>query len=202
MNIKNEKVRLIDKDMSFKDKLKYVTKFISNAFFIAILLTISLVALLAIIYVGDRFVNMNNHKKPIFGAYIIATPSMVPTLMVNDGIIVKRQKDFNIGDIITFDSEDPRFYGLSITHRIVHKEKLTNGTYVFITKGDNNDVEDPTTVSINNVYGKTVLKIPKIGIIKGYLTNPLVLSICLVVPLFIIIVTNMGLGRKDIEVLD
>lgn len=202
MNIKKQKVRLIDKDMPFIDKLKYVTKFISNAFFIAILLSISLVAIIALVYIGDRFINIGNDKKPIFGAYVIATPSMVPTLMVNDGIIVKRQNDFVVGDIITFDSEDPSFMGLNITHRVVRKEKLTNGEYVYKTKGDNNNVEDPTTVGISNIYGKTVMKIPKIGYIKSYITNPFVLTLCLIIPIVIIVLTNFGLGRKDIEVLN
>ena len=203
MTIHNQKVRLIDKELPFIDKLKYVTKFVSNAFFIAILLSISIVSILAIVYIGDRFINMNNGKKPIFGAYVVATPSMVPTLMVNDGIIVKRQNDFVVGDIITFDSEDPSFLGLNITHRVVHKEKLTNGEYVYKTKGDNNKVEDPTTVSLKNIYGKTVLKVPKVGYVKNIITNPFVLSFCLVVPLFIIIASNFGLGRrKDVEVLD
>ena len=201
MNIKNQKVRLIDKDMSFIDKLKYVTKFISNAFFIAILLCISLTAVIALIYIGDRFINLGNDRKPIFGAYVIATPSMVPTLMVNDGIIVKRQNDFVVGDIITFDSEDPSFMGLNITHRVVHKEKLTNGEYVYKTKGDNNNVEDPTTVGLSNIYGKTVLKIPKIGYVKTYITNPIILTLCLIIPIVIIVLTNFGLGRKDVEVL-
>jgi signal peptidase I len=128
---------------------------------------------------------------------------MVPTLMVNDGIIVKRQNDFVVGDIITFDSEDPSFLGLNITHRVVRKEKLTTGEYVYKTKGDNNKVEDPTTVSLKNIYGKTVLKVPKIGYVKNIITNPFVLSFCLIVPIFIIIASNFGLGRrKDVDVLD
>lgn len=199
MIIKEEKVRLIDKDMSFLGKLKYITKFIGNAFFVACLICIFLVALLTVIYVGDRFINSN--KKPIFGAYIIISPSMVPTLMVNDGIIVKRQNDFVIGDIITFDSEDNRFKGLNITHRIVRKEKLDDGSYVFKTKGDNNKVEDPATVSINNIYGKTILKIPKIGYIKKYLVNPIVLTLAIIVPLLIIVYTNFHVPKKEIELL-
>ncbi len=199
MIIREQKVRLIDKDMSFLGKLKYITKFIGNAFFVACLLCIFLVALLTVIYVGDRFINSN--RKPIFGAYIIISPSMVPTLMVNDGIIVKRQNDFVIGDIITFDSEDERFKGLNITHRIVRKEQLDDGSYVFKTKGDNNKVEDPATVSINNIYGKTILKIPKIGYIKNYLLNPIVLTMALIVPLLIIIYTNFLVPKKEIELL-
>ncbi|MBQ6477244.1 MAG: signal peptidase I [Bacilli bacterium] len=202
MNIKNQKVRLIEKDMPFKDKLKYVTKFISNAFFIAILLCISGISILAMIYMGDRVINLNNNTKPIFGAYVIATPSMVPTLMVNDGIIVKRQKDFIVGDIITFDSEDPAFAGLNITHRVINKEQLSNGKYAYKTKGDNNDAADPATVGIDNIYGKTILKVPQVGCVKSLLTNPFVLTLMLVVPLFIIVVTNFGLGRKDVEVLN
>ena len=202
MKVKHEKIRLLDKDMPFKAKVRYVNKFVIKAFFMAILLSISLVSILAIIYVGDRFVNMNNNKKPIFGAYIIATPSMVPTLMVNDGIVVKREKEFVVGDIITFDSEDPSLFGLNITHRVVHKEKIDNGSYIYKTKGDNNDSADAVTVSIDNIYGKTVLKVPKIGYVRKELTNPIVLSVCLVLPLIIIIFINFRPRRDYIDVLE
>lgn len=202
MKVKHEKIRLLDKDMPFKAKVRYVNKFVIKAFFLAILLSISLVSILAIIYVGDRFVNMNNNKKPIFGAYVIATPSMVPTLMVNDGIVVKREKEFVVGDIITFDSEDPSLFGLNITHRVVHKEKIDDGSYIYKTKGDNNDSADAVTVSIDNIYGKTVLKVPKIGYVRKELTNPIVLSICLVLPLIIIIFINFRPRRDYIDVLE
>ena len=202
MKVKHEKIRLLDKDMSFKDKVKYINNFVLKAFFMAILLSISLISIIAILYVGDRFVNMNNNKKPIFGAYVIATPSMVPTLMVNDGIVVKREKEFIVGDIITFDSEDPSLFGLNITHRVVHKEKIDDGSYVYKTKGDNNDSEDPVTVSIDNIYGKTIMKVPKVGYIKKEITNPIVLSVCLVLPLVIIIFVNFRPRRNDIDVLE
>ncbi len=202
MKVKHEKIRLLDKDMPFKAKVRYVNKFVIKAFFMAILLSISLVSILAIIYVGDRFVNMNNNKKPIFGAYVIATPSMVPTLMVNDGIVVKREKEFVVGDIITFDSEDPSLFGLNITHRVVHKEKIDDGSYIYKTKGDNNDSADAVTVSIDNIYGKTVLKVPKIGYVRKELTNPIVLSVCLVLPLIIIIFINFRPRRDYIDVLE
>ena len=105
-------------------------------------------------------------------------------------------------NVITFDSEDPSLFGLNITHRVVHKEKIDDGSYIYKTKGDNNDSADAVTVSIDNIYGKTVLKVPKIGYVRKELTNPIVLSVCLVLPLIIIIFINFRPRRDYIDVLE
>ena len=48
---------------------------------------------------------------------------MVPTIKVLDGIVVKRENNFGMGDIITFDSTDASLAGKIITHRIFHIKK-------------------------------------------------------------------------------
>jgi len=75
-------------------------------------------------------------------------------------------------DIITFISDDPRFSGIIITHRI--KEIFvdsSNGDYLFETKGDNNPSPDFTLTKGRNVIGEVIFKIPKLGYIQQFLAT-------------------------------
>ena len=129
-------VTLIDPSLSFKDKIKYVIKFITRSFMIAVFVVTFIFVILSSIYLFDVNLNVKKgvYKYPIFGTYVIVSPSMVPTIKVLDGIVVKRVNNFNMGDIITFDSTDSSLAGKTITHRIVGLETLSNGD---MGRGDN-----------------------------------------------------------------
>ncbi len=167
-----------DKNNKSKKKLKIIYQFyhfIAKILLYSIFVILALVALMFILYFVDLEKNIKNgvDKQPLFGAYIIISPSMVPTIKVEDAIIIQRKEkeELEIGDIVTFLSTDPRYSGITITHRIVGKEKSKDGKVYFRTKGDNNNTEDAALVPYDNIYGKVILKIPKIGYIQQILTN-------------------------------
>ena len=92
---------------------------------------------------------------------------MQPTLNIDDVIIVKSCdiRELNKDDIITFTKDEK-----TISHRIVkiiEKEK----DRVFVTKGDNNEVEDNGFVHKDQIYGKVIFNIPKIGKIVEYIQD-------------------------------
>ena len=63
-------------------------------------------------------------KNKPFGVTVlkVASNSMVPTFQKGDYIVIKKQKEYNIGDIITYEiNENNRKY--LVTHRIINKEK-------------------------------------------------------------------------------
>ena len=105
----------------------------------------------------------------ILGIYMfnIVSESMEPTFYKDDLVVVKKcnAKELKKGDIITFKQEDR-----TISHRIVEitKEK---GEVKFITKGDNNDIQDKELVEVQDVYGKVLFSIKKIGKIVHYIQN-------------------------------
>lgn len=144
--------------------------------FVAKVILYSILIILILIFIGlgayfidlYRNIKSGNNKPPLLNAYIIVTPSMVPTINVEDAIVIMRKepKELKKKDIITFLSTDSRYSGLTITHRIVGIEKLDNGEIYFRTKGDNNNAEDASLVPASNVYGKVILRIPKIGYIQ------------------------------------
>ena len=143
------------------------------------------------IYFVDLLTNVKsgNQKFPIFGSYVILTKSMIPTINVNDAVLVKRSEleEFDIGDIITFSSIDVANSGMTITHRIVGKQKDTEGNLAFRTKGDNNSRDDNAYVPYNNIYGKVILKMPKLGYVQNFISKPLGLIIGIFIPIFIVL---------------
>jgi len=72
-------------------------------------------------------------------------------------VIGTKLSDLKVGDVIVFDANQ----GYPVVHRIVKIEK--NG---FRTKGDHNPVEDPWIVTPDNIHGKAIFVIPKLGYFK------------------------------------
>jgi len=79
---------------------------------------------------------------------IVSSGSMEPELSVGDVIIIKSCANYEVGDIITYNVNDEYF----VTHRIIEIEGNN-----FVTKGDNNNVEDSQVVLKENVEGKVIL---------------------------------------------
>lgn len=79
---------------------------------------------------------------------IVSSGSMEPELSVGDVIIIKSCANYEVGDIITYNVNDEYF----VTHRIIEIEGNN-----FVTKGDNNNVEDSQVVLKENVEGKLIL---------------------------------------------
>lgn len=78
---------------------------------------------------------------------------MVPTFEKGDIIIIKKQKEYNVGDIITYETEEQGTKYL-VTHRII--EINENG---YITKGDANNTKDEETIYENVIRGKLFLTV-------------------------------------------
>lgn len=98
-----------------------------------------------------------------YSTAIVVTGSMATEINPNDLVLVKHFEEYDINDIIMFDS------GTSfVTHRII--DKTEEG---FITKGDANNVEDDWRIKENNIVGKVIFVIPQIGLILNYFKTPL-----------------------------
>ena len=101
-----------------------------------------------------------------------------------------------LGDIITFDSINEDTYGMDITHRIVRKETLENGTVVYRTKGDNNELEDTAIVPFDNIFGKVILKIANLGVFRNFIIKPYNMFIILLLPLVLIVISIYFISNK------
>lgn len=109
---------------------------------------IIILVILILINIVVKFSTKENEINPLGISILkVSSNSMEPHFYRNDYILIKQEDDYNVGDIITYKTED----SCLITHRII--EKYKNG---FITKGDNNNIQDEKQVCINDVLGKEI----------------------------------------------
>lgn len=111
-----------------------------------IILILSILLVLTIIYI--QFFSKEMNIKP-FGieVLIVKSNSMSPVFNKNDIIIIQEQKEYKIGDIVTYKANN----GSIITHRIIEKDE--NEIY---TKGDNNNTKDENPICIDDIKGKVI----------------------------------------------
>ena len=145
--------------------------------------------------------DLGNKSNPLFNTYVIVSESMVPTIMVNDAIVTKRVDDYSleIGDIITFSSNDNFYKGLTVTHRIIGVQQLSDGSNVYRTKGDNNVLADSSLVDLDSVYGRVVFKIPKIGYVKKFVSSTSGFIISIILPIVFVVVYEVLRIKKLIR---
>lgn len=182
--------------------IKVILGVLSYALFIWLLL----VGVTLLIYVLDIKIRAakGDYSSPTFNAYVVLTGSMLPEIQVNDVVITKKvdASELKERDIITFASADSRFRGTIITHRIIKKNPPTETEgYTFQTRGDNNNVADNALVPESNIYGKVILKIPKLGYLQEFLATDggwivVILIPCLTVMSYDIVKLIKGIKRK------
>lgn len=103
-----------------------------------------------------------------YGVAVVLSGSMEPALHVNDFVVAAEKDDYNVGDIVVYQS------GQSLTvHRIVARD----GDLI-TTQGDaNNTTDEP--VPISAVKGAVVLRIPLLGSVIRLVKKPVVAIILL-----------------------
>ncbi|MBR3660987.1 MAG: signal peptidase I [Bacilli bacterium] len=172
------------KEQSVFQKLKWWLNFITTIIMNSIIVILILIGIIFLLYYIDVVKNSTNGKwqPPLYQAYVIISQSMEPTIHVQDAIVTKRMDDYKIGDVCTYISKNPRYFGIMITHRIVGTDIDVNGEKVYKFKGDNNYSADDLEVSQNQIYGKVVMKIPKIGYIQYFLSSAYGWIIAIVIP--------------------
>ena len=138
----------------------------------------------------------------IYKAYVITTNSMEPELKKDDVVVIKKAKADNLkqGDIITFKQN-----GETITHRIVQIDDIEDGK-LYITKGDNNNVQDEQGLRFDQIEGKLVIKIPQLGKMVASFKNGIIIVLVLLISAIIYLNritakerTNIRRAKKKLE---
>ena len=178
--VKHYRVKIIKKRENI---FRYIVSVISYAIFIFLML----IGGTLLLYVADIKIRAakGDYSAPVFNAYVVLSGSMLPTIQIKDIVVTKKiaEQDLEVGDIITFISPDPRFGGISVTHRIIDKlYDDTLGIYTYKTQGDANNIADAVPVPNSNILGKVILKIPKLGYIQDILSSKGGLIILVLIP--------------------
>lgn len=132
---------------------------------------------------------MNADKVPsVFGykPFMVLSGSMEGKILKGDLIITKEvdPSTLKVDDIIAFRDAQ----GTVTTHRIID-EIDKDGERLFITKGDNNNTQDKNLVSLSDVEGIYLFRIPGVGSLMKTLSEPIT-----VVVLVLGITVAFGIG--------
>ncbi len=194
---------MTDVQNSLFSNIKYYCYFVTRAFFLAIFCFLILIAILFVVYLGDYFINVQsgNNNYPLFGGYVIVSPSMVPTINVNDAIMIKRSSSgkYNVGDIVSYYSSNFGNEDKIITHRVIEKDNTSSEGDVYVTKGDNNPSPDRYGVLSSSIYGKVFLIIPKLGYVQSFLSQPTHFIFAIIIPAFIVFFSDIMKIHKVIK---
>ena len=132
-----------------------------------------------------------------FRPVVVLTGSMEPTFPV--GSIVYYHKcsfeELQVGDPITFQAENTL-----VTHRITTVNGLSR---TVVTKGDNNETEDPVPVEETEIVGKTTkFAIPYAGYFVTYGKEPIAIAAMAVILLINYVLESVcqRRGEKKYEV--
>ena len=185
--------KLSDFDKSSKHLYKF-GKILSTVICIIILFFIVFNVTLII----ESYINSN--ELPSFlgiKSFVIVSESMEPTIMTNDVIFIVNtsKENLEVGDIISFRTGD-----YINTHRIIRIEEQ-NGEEVYITKGDNNSNEDRTPVKFQDIEGKYLFRLPKLGkiteMLKSRVTLVILLIFLVIIAYYEVRISKRKLKRKE-----
>lgn len=128
-----------------------------------------------------------------YRAYVIISDSMTPYINEGDIVIVKKYDEERIqkGDVITFEKDEE-----TITHRVVEITE-NNGIKEYVTKGDNNTIEDSETVRYEEIKGIQVITVPWLGNLIIALENKIIFLIVLWIILIISLIKMEIEDKKE-----
>ena len=97
-----------------------------------------------------------------YGASVVLSGSMEPTLSVGDLLIVREETGYQVGDIVVYQSGTT-----AVVHRIIAMDAET-----VTTQGDANNAADEA-MPLDAIVGKVIAVIPLVGYTAWVLKSPL-----------------------------
>lgn len=124
--------------------------------------------------------------------FIVLSDSMMSVISAGDLVITKEvdTEELKEGDVIAF-----REGKSVITHRIVSVIEDA-GARRFVTRGDNNNANDPVLVKAESVEGRQVLIVPSLGNAALFLQTPVGMTVIVALPLILFIFYESGRRKK------
>lgn len=178
------------------DTVRKIFHFLSTVLLYSLLIIVLIIVVFFGAYIIDQMIGMKNHedRSPLFGVYVIISPSMVPNINVYDAVVSMRvpTEKIEMYDIITFLSKDIDTHGTPITHRVVGIVETEDGKIGYRTKGDNNNAEDNALIMEDEVIGKVLFRIPMIGYVRSFITSKLGWLLIVVLPCVGVIIYDIG----------
>lgn len=172
---------------SFGSAIRSLFVLLGNIFFVFLIL---LVACMVFFLIQNK---ISGGVPKVFGhqMYIVLSGSMNPTFDTGSTVFVKPREPEEIkpGDIITFTGLDDK--RSLTTHRVVDIDRTDSQNIQFITKGDANEVTDPSPVSADRLVGTVSFSIPYLGYLLNYGQTKQGMLVLVIVPAVFLILTEL-----------
>lgn len=151
-----------------------------------------LLAVLMMIFTVVSVTTFNRNDRDLFGfkMYIVNSDSMSATDFNAGDLILVKEVDpstLNVGDVITFMSQDTDSFGETITHKIRKLTTDAEGNPGFITYGTTTDTDDETIVTYPYVLGRYQRRVPGLGTFFNFLKTTPGYFVCIFIPFMLII---------------
>lgn len=182
------------------NSIRLLFNYMSSIVLYACIVIFAIIGVLLVAYYVDSIKSMSNLEKPLYSAYVIVTGSMEPVIKPKDAVLIRRVEadDIQVGDVVTYLSNDEAYPGILVTHRVVNINE-NNGKKIYYTKGDYNETIDRMPIDDSQIYGKVVMRIPKVGYIKYFLISSYGWIIAVVIPCLGIIIYDIIKMFKNIK---
>lgn len=105
---------------------------------------------------------------------VVKSGSMEPSIATGSVVYVRpnRLETIKTGNVIAFYKEK-----VTVIHRVVGLDESKEG---YVTKGDNNEIQDATPVPFSKVIGKVIFHIPYLGYLYAWIEGKRVLFLWIV----------------------
>ena len=160
--------------------MKLILKFLFKT--LKVLSTVA--AIVALIVVISQRVTNNKLRLFGYGVYTVISESMLPEYEIGDMFLAQEveQNEVKVGDDIVYIGEVDSYKDKVITHRIIRIEE----DKTIVTKGINNDMEDPP-IQFKQVYGKVTAKLVVLSLFSKLMNNNVLFYLIIFVPFTILI---------------
>ena len=145
----------------------------------------TVLVIVALIVVISQRVTNNKLRLFGYGVYTVISESMLPEYEVGDMFLaneVKEEDDIKVGDDIVYIGEVDSYKDKVITHRVIRIEPDKS----IVTKGINNDLEDPP-IKFKQVYGKVTAKFVVLSLFSKLMNDNVLFYIMIFVPFTLLI---------------
>ncbi len=149
---------------------------------------LSFLALIALLFVISIFPITGNIK-----FLIVQSGSMEPKVNMGGIVMVKPADNYEIGDIISFQSGKE-----IVTHRI-EEIRVIKGKPFYTTKGDANNAPDRKEISKSEVMGKVLFDLPYLGYVIDFIKKPLGFILIIMIPVLFIIIDEIKKIRLEVK---
>jgi signal peptidase I len=130
---------------------------------------------------------------------IVKSGSMEPAITTGSLVIIKPDvttygAKYNVGEVITFGPDTAR--EIPTTHRVTAIAREGN-EFVYTTKGDANEEQDPNPVPASDVIGEVVFALPYAGYILDFAKKPLGFALLIGIPAAAIMLDEASVIVKE-----